>query len=503
MLSYRIRNIKSFVDSGEIEVKPITIFVGRNSCGKSSLVRFPAVLAQTVIAEGDSPLRFYGNMVDYGNYEDVIHFGSSEKMSFELKYSIDVKNNKRNSQVDKLLQIIEGYEPDDRDLVLRVTLDKPGSFLSIESVELLDNDSCLFQIRRNGNKQYSFHVNYSYVNGKYILAPFYVKTKRTVCERFIPTFDTNEVIKNLYEDVCHEKMDSVKMAHYLKIFNSDSNKQNIKLSEQEAVFIDRWKQLFYYSDLMKQIYSLFASEAKNIRYIGPFRDDPNRTYRDQDYISYSVGVHGENTINELIRDYKRKDSPLINSISEWTRRVLGYEIIIREVTNGLFQVMLRDDNGIETNLIDNGYGISQVLPIVTQVVGLTTSIPVHKPASGKAERIVLLEQPELHLHPAAQSELADLFARCAIYSETPSKLLIETHSEHLIRKLQVLIASKDCELTSDMVAFYYVDKDENGEAHVEEMHILENGKFEDEWPSGFFDRGYQLSRELAKAGIRE
>ena len=73
MKSFRVKNIKSFVDSGNIEIAPITIFVGGNSCGKSSLIRFPAVLSQTFIAETDSPIKFYGKMLDYGNYEDVLH----------------------------------------------------------------------------------------------------------------------------------------------------------------------------------------------------------------------------------------------------------------------------------------------------------------------------------------------------------------------------------------------------------------------------------------------
>lgn len=54
------KNIKSFVDSKEIEIIPITVFVGRNSSGKSSLIRFPVVLSQTATADNDSPIKFYG-----------------------------------------------------------------------------------------------------------------------------------------------------------------------------------------------------------------------------------------------------------------------------------------------------------------------------------------------------------------------------------------------------------------------------------------------------------
>lgn len=117
--------------------------------------------------------------------------------------------------------------------------------------------------------------------------------------------------------------------------------------------------------------------------------------------------------------------------------------------------------------------------------------------------MLILEQPELHLHPAAQSELADLFVSSVINSSGKKKILVETHSEHLIRKLQILVADKKYPISKDMVKIYYVDKNEKGDAQIEEMKLLDNGKFENPWPAGFFDRGYQLSRELARTSIQE
>ncbi|MGB0932420.1 MAG: AAA family ATPase, partial [Chitinophagales bacterium] len=67
MKSFQLKNIKSFKDTGEIELKPITIFVGKNSSGKSSLVRFPVVLAQTFLEDTISPIVFNGKYLDYGN----------------------------------------------------------------------------------------------------------------------------------------------------------------------------------------------------------------------------------------------------------------------------------------------------------------------------------------------------------------------------------------------------------------------------------------------------
>ena len=115
--------------------------------------------------------------------------------------------------------------------------------------------------------------------------------------------------------------------------------------------------------------------------------------------------------------------------------------------------------------------------------------------------MILVEQPELHLHPAAQSRLADLFATC-LSTNKNARFIIETHSEHLISRLQVLIADENWPITADMVQILYVDKNDKGEAIIEEMKIKENGKFEKAWPSGFFDQGYMLARQLSKASIK-
>ena len=142
-----------------------------------------------------------------------------------------------------------------------------------------------------------------------------------------------------------------------------------------------------------------------------------------------------------------------------------------------------------------GYGISQVLPIICELA-LISRAGKRKNYSAVND-ILLVEQPELHLHPAAQANLAELFAMCVTSNEN-ARIVIETHSEHLISKLQVMIADKDCKLTNDMVQILYVDQNEEKDAFIEEMVIKENGKFAKEWPTGFFDQGYNLAYELLK-----
>lgn len=509
METLRIRNIKSFADSGEIAIKPITIFVGKNSCGKSSLMRFLAVLAQTADTITDSPIRFYGNMVDYGNYEDVKHYGTSEKICFELKYKIDVSLSRgyyshfTDSFRTTYYNSANRKSIDYKDVILKVTLDKPKNRLVVDRIELVIANKSVYIIQRTDDKHMSFTVNYIYEKKAYIenTNSIIIPISKIRFEKFLPLYPIEDAIKCIYYNETGKEISETEMSYIHSNISDfgESKKKGSTLDAKKTVTI--MKQFRYYANLLWNVYRTYETEIRAVRYIGPFREDPSRIYRDPEYNSNGVGVHGENTSNELIRAYRKKDSDLIKNISKWTKRVLGSEITLKEVTSGMLQIMLKNEQGFETNIIDNGYGISQVLPIVTEVARLSTISDRRN--MGPMDRILLIEQPELHLHPAAQSELADLFAECALMKKYNNRILIETHSEHLIRKLQVLVASEDCPLTKDMIRIYYVDKNEDGSSFVKEMALLDNGKFETQWPSGFFDKGYLLSRELARAGIRE
>ena len=84
MFSFRLRGIKGFLDTGNIVLRPITVVIGQNSSGKSSILRFPLVLRQTFLDNSLAPLLFYGKSIDYGNYEDVV-FGHNTKNPVEFE----------------------------------------------------------------------------------------------------------------------------------------------------------------------------------------------------------------------------------------------------------------------------------------------------------------------------------------------------------------------------------------------------------------------------------
>ena len=174
-------------------------------------------------------------------------------------------------------------------------------------------------------------------------------------------------------------------------------------------------------------------------------------------------------------------------------------VFYSEIVSGRIVFRLLDINGNGLDFSSASSGLIQIFPVIASC-GLVreNTRGRNTPHSSDDFGMLLIEQPELHLHPALQSKLADLFsgtAKCAsgnIFVD----FFIETHSEHLIRKIQVLIAKG--ELEREKVGVWYFKK-VDGVTKVEKMEIDENGLFKKDWPDGFFDDSVDLTMELFEA----
>ena len=122
---------------------------------------------------------------------------------------------------------------------------------------------------------------------------------------------------------------------------------------------------------------------------------------------------------------------------------------------------------------DVGIGISQVLPVLVM-------------AYGSQGKLLAMEQPEIHLHPALQAELADVFIETAL-GQRKNTFILETHSEHLI--LRLLRRIREGKITPDDVGVVYVEPLARGSRFIE-LRIDDEGDFIDEWPGGFFEESF-------------
>jgi len=137
-------------------------------------------------------------------------------------------------------------------------------------------------------------------------------------------------------------------------------------------------------------------------------------------------------------------------------------------------VLTDQRNNLAVSPGDVGFGISQLLPIVVQ-----TQI-------GR-KNVICIEQPEIHVHPRLQSEIADLLV-ASTEGRHSNQLIVETHSEHIMLRVQRLIRSGA--VARDRVAVLYVDTDDDGSASVVRLRLAEDGSFIDEWPQGFFEERF-------------
>lgn len=138
----------------------------------------------------------------------------------------------------------------------------------------------------------------------------------------------------------------------------------------------------------------------------------------------------------------------------------------------------------DVNIAAMGEGVSQLLPIVASAVTRWKGA------------CLIVEQPEIHLHPALQADLADLFIEYA--QEENRQVIIETHSEHLVLRIRRRVA--EGVLDPEKVAILFVNK-KGPESEVRRLDMNGKGHFDD-WPEGFFDEGYQEAMALAVASAK-
>jgi predicted ATPase len=136
----------------------------------------------------------------------------------------------------------------------------------------------------------------------------------------------------------------------------------------------------------------------------------------------------------------------------------------------------RFDPPVAVSAADVGFGVSQLLPLVVQLVFAR-------------DQIVCIEQPEIHLHPRLQSEFAELLIESTSAEGRANQVVVETHSEHLMLRLQRKVRAG--EIAPADISVLYVDINEaRGTGEVRRLRLDDRGRFLDRWPGGFFDERF-------------
>lgn len=240
--------------------------------------------------------------------------------------------------------------------------------------------------------------------------------------------------------------------------------------------------------------------AKSVYYLGPIRDVDLKAPQLQD--PRSLGSKGEQSVEVLAHEAYTKnsfpdpddlgetitDEDFSSNLERWLkffRIAHGVEPLDRGRDRPTIGVVI-DDAGNKVDLRSVGQGLSQVLPVLMQCL--------LAPPDGS---IVLIEQPELHLHPRLESQLADFFLACI---RAGRQILIETHSEHLINHLRLRIAQDESDATRDAVQILFAEQ-HDGSTVFRSGEVDTYGGLTNDWPEEFLDLDVEANEKLIRAAL--
>ena len=223
-------------------------------------------------------------------------------------------------------------------------------------------------------------------------------------------------------------------------------------------------------------------------YFGPFREIPKSSYTESQFQkTNSFGIRGENAYYYLIKDSLTHEKTLLQNVSNWYKQNFdgwGLEVF-KDIQRPNYSIeLIKTYPKLNINITNVGQGMSQVLPLIVR-------------AYYKADKpnTIIMEQPELHLHPGAHGNLAQLFADSLI--DKNKRYLIETHSQNFILRIRRLIA--EGKFSKNDLALYWIDFDEEkNESNIKEIQVDEFGKV-DFWPENIFSESLDETIALRTA----
>ena len=430
----RIQNFKGWEDTGPIRMAPITLFFGANSSGKSSIGQFLMMLKQTVESPDRKAVFYSGeknSAVQLGSYQEMVFRRDLKKeISFEYQCSLQDNLTIKDPISDR------SFKGDTLDFEAEVGL-SGSKLLEVKRIKyrvLKENDQSLsVELKGKDNKR------------EYIVSAegYNFVRKRG---RGWPLRDVDRFYGFPDEAV----------AYY-----------------QNAGFLQEL-------NLAQRL--LF----KSIYYLGPLRTKADRLYTWAGITPESVGFAGENTVAAILaaRDrrislgHRQRTKPLEEIVSSKLKEMgLIEDFKVKPISEQRqeYEVDVRTKGSVGgVDLPDVGFGISQVLPVLVQCF--------YAPPGS----IIVIEQPEIHLHPSAQSALADVMIDVINSKENGNnrniQLIIETHSEHFLRRLQRRIAEDS--IDEKKVSAYFANITKTP-AVLEPLQIDQFGNISN-WPEHFF-----------------
>ncbi len=445
----RIQNFKSWADTGEFRMAPLTGFFGTNSSGKTAILQFLLMLKQTVESSDHNRILHLGgdqySYVDLGTNYDISH---RHKLPEKLKFSFEWRPKYINS-FSLFMPIMKINNPQTNHT--EQYTNKPLKFESVIDIEENQTSVDFFK--------YSFIVEDYEWNHFSVINSGEPSNK----ERFYKLRKDGKLFQ-AWEDLELAKgQESVILGlEDFQIFKGYASKY---FSNSMFPTPNNWLITLApaYEDLFRNTY-----------YLAPLREYPKRIYLWSGENPQDVSKQGESAFSALLASNKK--NPEVQTAVAKALKELGlidsFRLNAIAENRGYYEVLVkRSPNSAEVLITDVGFGVSQVLPILV--------LCYYAPKGST----LIFEQPEIHLHPSVQAGLADIFIE--VIKTRNIQIIIESHSEHLLRRLQRRMAEEKDGFTNEDAALYFCKMDNQGDSELVPLEIDTYGNICN-YPEGFF-----------------
>lgn len=433
----RFQNFKSWQDTKLVRFAPITGLFGTNSSGKTGLLQFLLMQKQTVESVDRSRVLYTGDersYVDLGTFYDLIY---KHEIPGQIQFAI------RWELLPKPLRILNPERPSET----------------------------LFRIQ-----------------AMYFAARVEGTSDRIRVEQFFyrfDNFDNNKYkfgMKRRVEQTSATKGDYELIAEGYELKRNRGRPWSLPSPVKSYGFPDQVNAYYQNAGFLSELVLAFEDLFQNIHYLGPLREYPSRSYVWSGERPQDVGPRGQLAVPALLaaeasgekisRGKGRPRQTIQERVATWLKDLgLIHSFDLKPIAPNRkeYEVRVRRSaRSAEVFITDVGFGVSQILPVLV--------LCYYAPKGST----IILEQPEIHLHPAVQAGLADVFIDATTHRNI--QIIVESHSEHLLRRLQRRIAEE--KLKADDAALYFTTS-ANDKSKLEELKLDPYGNIKN-WPKNFF-----------------
>lgn len=545
----KVTNFKAFGETQTIPVRPLTLIYGANSSGKSSVLH-SLLFARHALEEGDLDVhrtRTGGDSVDLGGFRQYVY---GRDVSRRMEWAADLNTARFEGRLAELLAPIKTVTVT---VAIGMVLDdkgrpQQGALPDVHAYEILGDGQSLIRmsLRRDGNLKLD-RMDHEHPVFRELIKAVVLSSTTTDSIQPEDFQGLDEAIQEMVPDIIARpgkflpsglaKSKVFAASGQMSLFPVSKGRRKEDLAAAVRFFIPR-----AIDDLIRGIHQAVTKELARLQYLGPLRSYPPRhlafaqhhdpnwfagggyawdvvrrdervrslvngwlTAPDRLQTPYELKVRGLVALDQI-------EEPILDGLENLGQSDLDIEHAVDEEGTGESWPIIKDPESMAKNLYysieeseidrvvelimmdrrsntmvshrDVGIGVSQVLPVL---VG----------AYAASDQIITIEQPEIHLHPALQADLGDVFIESAL-GNGGNTFLIETHSEHLLLRIMRRMRETESgdlpegvpEVKPEDVCVLFVQP-KGASSVVRQLELDEEGQLLDPWPGGFFEEGFR------------